>query len=93
VAVHQQLAATLDEVLENIAAIHAGARASASQEAAGTGPRSIRPAWRMIVLRTPKGWTGPRSSTASPPRAPSGLISQTRANPEHRAQLEYWMRN
>src|SRR5690349_1584982 len=48
--VHQQLAATLDTVLDEIAAIQAEARSTA-----GT-PR--RP-WPMIVLRTPKGWTGP----------------------------------
>jgi xylulose-5-phosphate/fructose-6-phosphate phosphoketolase len=51
-AVHQQLAATLDEVLDDIARIQDAARLGATP----TG----RPAWPMIVLRTPKGWTGPK---------------------------------
>jgi len=51
-AVHRQMAATLDTVLDRIAAI---------QEAARSGGNRERPRWPMIVLRTPKGWTGPKS--------------------------------
>ena len=58
---------------------------------------SARPRWPMIVLRTPKGWTGPRASTACRSRAPSG---PTRcrwpgwpSNPEHLRMLEEWMRS
>ena len=50
--VHQDLAGTLDAILDRIAAIQHEARTS------GRPPR--RPAWPMIVLRTPKGWTGPK---------------------------------
>ena len=50
--VHQDLAGALDAGLDAIAAIQAEARTS------GRPPR--RPAWPMIVLRTPKGWTGPK---------------------------------
>ena len=51
----------------------------------------------MIVLRTPKGWTGPRRSTASRSRAPGARIrcrSRRRAtNAEHLRQLEDWLRS
>jgi xylulose-5-phosphate/fructose-6-phosphate phosphoketolase len=48
--VHQQLAAALDEALDEIAAIQTAAREEGRRE---------RPRWPMLVLRTPKGWTGP----------------------------------
>src|SRR5579862_1478007 len=48
---HQAMAATLDRVVEAIGAI---------QQAARSGSESRRPRWPMIVLRTPKGWTGPK---------------------------------
>ncbi len=49
--VHQQLAAALDEAFDEIAAIQRDARG---------GGKTERPVWPMIVLRTPKGWTGPQ---------------------------------
>ncbi len=48
--VHQRMAATLDTVMAEIRAI---------QHEARTGGAAGRPRWPMIVLRTPKGWTGP----------------------------------
>jgi xylulose-5-phosphate/fructose-6-phosphate phosphoketolase len=85
--VHQQLAATLDEVLDKIAAIQRTARGNA-------GPAS-RPVWPMIVLRTPKGWTGPKEVDGVPVegtfRAHQVPLAETRSNPEHRALLEQWM--
>ena len=57
-AMHQRMAAVLDEVVEEIAAIQ---RARARR----TG-RSERPRWPMIVLRTPKGWTGPKTVDGLP---------------------------
>ena len=60
---HQDMAAVLDESIDQIRAIHDLARADASQP---------RPRWPMIVLRTPKGWTGPPWSTACRSRAPGG---------------------
>jgi xylulose-5-phosphate/fructose-6-phosphate phosphoketolase len=48
---HQQMAATLDAVIGEIQALQRGAR---------SGGKSERPRWPMIVLRTPKGWTGPK---------------------------------
>ncbi|MEO6879590.1 MAG: phosphoketolase family protein [Mycobacteriaceae bacterium] len=85
--VHQLLAATLDSVLDDIAAIQAAAR---------SGPTpGERPAWPMIVLRTPKGWTGPKEVDGLPVegtfRAHQVPLSATRTNPEHLAQLQEWM--
>jgi xylulose-5-phosphate/fructose-6-phosphate phosphoketolase len=88
-AVHQQLTATLDEVLDDIARIQHAARRGATS----TG----RPAWPMIVLRTPKGWTGPKEvdgvAVEGTFRAHQVPLAETRANPEHRALLEAWMRS
>ena len=53
---HQAMAATLDKVVEQIKQIQHEARATMT---------SPRPRWPMIVLRSPKGWTGPRWSMAS----------------------------
>src|SRR5258705_11306982 len=50
-AMHQLMAATLDTIVEEIKAIQQKARA---------GQLDSLPAWPMIILRTPKGWTGPK---------------------------------
>jgi xylulose-5-phosphate/fructose-6-phosphate phosphoketolase len=88
-AVHQQLANTLDEVLDDIARIQDAARRGATPAA--------RPAWPMIVLRTPKGWTGPKEvdgvAVEGTFRAHQVPLAETRRNPEHRALLEAWMRS
>jgi xylulose-5-phosphate/fructose-6-phosphate phosphoketolase len=87
-AVHEDLAATLDAVLDDIAEIQAAAR---------SGRSSARPAWPMIVLRTPKGWTGPRTVDGLPVegtwRSHQVPLAETRTNAGHRAQLEEWMRS
>ncbi|MCY7343629.1 MAG: phosphoketolase family protein [Pseudonocardia sp.] len=89
VAVHERLAATLDEVLDDIAAIQDAARV-------GQAP-AVRPTWPMIVLRTPKGWTGPKEVDGLPVegtfRAHQVPVAATRSNPEHRALLEQWLRS
>ncbi|WP_026422281.1 phosphoketolase family protein [Actinokineospora inagensis] len=85
--VHRLLAATLETVFDDIAAIQRTARGAA------TGGR---PVWPMIVLRTPKGWTGPEEvdgvQVAGTFRAHQVPLSQTRTNPEHRALLAEWLR-
>jgi xylulose-5-phosphate/fructose-6-phosphate phosphoketolase len=85
--VHQQLAATLDGALSDIAAIQTSVRA-------GDG---ARPTWPMIVLRTPKGWTGPRYvdgvQVEGTYRAHQVPLSETRTDEQHRKQLEDWMRS
>jgi Phosphoketolase len=87
-AVHQQLAAALDAALDEIAAI---------QQAARSGAANARPAWPMIVLRTPKGWTGPKQVDGVPVegtfRAHQVPLAETRTNPEHLAMLEAWLRS
>jgi xylulose-5-phosphate/fructose-6-phosphate phosphoketolase len=104
-AVHAQLAATLDEVLDTIAAIQHEARDAAGSSATGpstAGPATdgaapSRPVWPMIVLRTPKGWTGPKVVDGLPVegtwRAHQVPLAETRTNARHREQLEEWMRS
>jgi xylulose-5-phosphate/fructose-6-phosphate phosphoketolase len=86
--VHHELAATLDRALDEIAAIQRDARAG--------GPVH-RPRWPMIVLRTPKGWTGPRAVDGIPVegtfRAHQVPLSGVRDNPAYLAQLEEWLRS
>ncbi len=86
--VHAQLAATLDRVLDDIAEIQTAARA---------GHGTTRAAWPMIVLRTPKGWTGPKEVDGLPVegtfRSHQVPVAQTRTDPGHRALLEGWMRS
>src|SRR5207342_847865 len=56
--VHPRFAAALDEALDDIASIQSSAR--------GDGNGHGRPAWPMLVLRSPKGWTGPRELDGLP---------------------------
>jgi xylulose-5-phosphate/fructose-6-phosphate phosphoketolase len=85
--VHQALAATLDAALDDIAAIQRRARVD--------GDRT-RPRWPLIVLRTPKGWTGPAVVDGLPVegtwRAHQVPLAEVRTNDAHRADLEEWMR-
>ncbi|HET9116742.1 MAG TPA: phosphoketolase family protein, partial [Pseudonocardiaceae bacterium] len=87
-AVHQQLATTLDEVLDRIAAIQHHARSNDDAD---------RPVWPMIVLRTPKGWTGPKEVDGVPVegtfRSHQVPVAETRSNAQHRALLEQWLRS
>jgi xylulose-5-phosphate/fructose-6-phosphate phosphoketolase len=85
---HQAMAATLDEVLDEIDRIQRRAR---------TGNDQTQPRWPMIVLRTPKGWTGPKEVDGLPSegtfRAHQVPLAEVRTKPEHLAQLEAWMRS
>jgi xylulose-5-phosphate/fructose-6-phosphate phosphoketolase len=94
-AVHQQLAATLDEVLDDIAAIQQDARGGTGRPEAGA--QQPRRSWPMIVLRTPKGWTGPKEVDGLPVegtwRAHQVPLAETRNNAQHREMLEAWMRS
>jgi xylulose-5-phosphate/fructose-6-phosphate phosphoketolase len=87
-AVHQALAGALDHALETIAAIQAAARG---------GEAARRARWPMIVLRTPKGWTGPKVVDGLPVegtwRAHQIPVADPRGNPEHLRILEEWMRS
>ena len=80
--VHRALAAALDEALDDIARFKL---------------ERGRPRWPLIVLRTPKGWTGPAVVDGLPVentwRAHQVPLADTRGNAEHRRQLEEWMRS
>jgi xylulose-5-phosphate/fructose-6-phosphate phosphoketolase len=85
---HRLMAATLDEVVGQIRSI---------QERARTGESSTRPHWPMIVLRSPKGWTGPKvvdgvriEGTFHSHQVP---LSDPRVHPEHLQLLEQWLRS
>jgi xylulose-5-phosphate/fructose-6-phosphate phosphoketolase len=86
--VHRQMAETLDRVLGQITAIKEAARRDAQAE---------RPRWPMIVLRTPKGWTGPVEIDGRPVednwRSHQVPMSDVRTNPAHLAVLDEWMRS
>jgi xylulose-5-phosphate/fructose-6-phosphate phosphoketolase len=86
--VHQQLAATLDTVVAEIHRI---------QKAAREGGVTERPSWPMIVLRTPKGWTGPKELDGNPVegtwRSHQVPFGEVRTNADHRKLLETWMRS
>ena len=87
-AVHQQLAGALDQAMESIAAIQGAAR---------DGVQTARARWPMIVLRTPKGWTGPDRvdghDVEGTWRSHQVPLAETRTNAEHRRLLESWMRS
>jgi xylulose-5-phosphate/fructose-6-phosphate phosphoketolase len=87
-AVHELLADTLDRALDQIAEIHSAARSGRGQG---------RPRWPMIVLRTPKGWTGPKIVDGLPTegsfRSHQVPLANVRNDPTHLAQLEQWLRS
>jgi xylulose-5-phosphate/fructose-6-phosphate phosphoketolase len=86
--VHRRMAVALDGAFDEIARIWSEAR---------SGSTRARPAWPMIILRTPKGWTGPRFVDGVPVegtwRSHQVPLGGVRTNPEHLAQLEQWMRS
>jgi len=86
--VHQELAATLDRVFDEIADI---------QHRARTGESATRPHWPMIILRTPKGWTCPKELDGLKLegywRAHQVPFAQLAEKPEHLAALEQWLRS
>ena len=85
---HQLMAATFDTIIEEIRAIQRDARETGSVR---------RPTWPMIVLRTPKGWTGPKSVDNKPVegtwRSHQVPVADVREKPEHLQILEEWMRS
>jgi xylulose-5-phosphate/fructose-6-phosphate phosphoketolase len=86
-AMHQLMAATLDAAVREIKQIQHAARVNGITQ---------RPRWPMIVLRTPKGWTGPKFVDGKPVentfrahQVPMGEMDR----PEHIALLEHWMKS
>ena len=86
--VHASLAATLEAAYQQIAGIQAAARLGGVTE---------RPAWPVIVLRTPKGWTGPREVDGEQVegtwRSHQVPLPSARTSPEQLAMLEQWLRS
>jgi xylulose-5-phosphate/fructose-6-phosphate phosphoketolase len=87
-AMHPLMAATLDIILDEIRVIQTNARDSDHVE---------RPQWPMIVLRTPKGWTGPKFVDGKPVegtfRSHQVPLSQPAKNPGHLEMLEEWLKS
>jgi xylulose-5-phosphate/fructose-6-phosphate phosphoketolase len=85
---HQLMAATLEHVVEEIRGIQSDAREST---------KTNLPEWPMIVLRTPKGWTGPKTVDGKPVegtwRAHQVPVADLQKKPEHLKILEDWMRS
>ncbi len=85
---HRGMADALDAALDEIRAI---------QDRARSDGFSGRPRWPMIILRSPKGWTGPRvvdgHRVEGSYRSHQVPLAGTRENPEHMKQLEEWMRS
>ncbi|QYD73536.1 phosphoketolase family protein [Paraburkholderia edwinii] len=84
---HEKMARTLDEVIAEIRAIHEKARSGGNIE---------RPRWPMIVLRTPKGWSGPKEINGHKVegswRSHQVPFADVRGNPANLDVLEHWMR-
>jgi xylulose-5-phosphate/fructose-6-phosphate phosphoketolase len=87
--VHRAMSSALDLALDEIARIKAAARSS-------TAVSSV-PRWPMLVLRTPKGWTGPREVDGEHVegtwRSHQVPLSSLGENPEHLRELERWLRS
>jgi xylulose-5-phosphate/fructose-6-phosphate phosphoketolase len=83
---HQRMAAGLDQAFAAIAAIRETARISTEND---------RPCWPMIILRTPKGWTGPKTVDGLKTEGfwRSHQVPFTLDKPEHLAVLDEWMRS
>lgn len=83
---HPRMAAVLDRVLADIRGIQRAARVEGN---------TVRPRWPMIVLRTPKGWTGPKTVdgqlTEGSWRSHQVPLSGLFGNPAHLRQLEDWL--
>ncbi len=86
--VHQQMATALDVALDEIRDIQRAAREQGDER---------RPAWPMIILRTPKGWTGPKVVDGLPAegsfRSHQVPFADVQNNPGHLALLDVWLRS
>jgi xylulose-5-phosphate/fructose-6-phosphate phosphoketolase len=87
-AMHQLMAGTLDAVIEEIHAVQNEARSNGS---------SALPVWPIIILRSPKGWTGPKFVDGKPIegtwRSHQVPVADLKRKPEHLRILEDWMRS
>jgi xylulose-5-phosphate/fructose-6-phosphate phosphoketolase len=88
-SMHQKMAETLERAVDDIRALQKAARQSPDA--------AERPRWPMIVLRAPKGWTGPKEleghKLEGSWRSHQVPFGDVRGNPSHLAALETWMRS
>jgi xylulose-5-phosphate/fructose-6-phosphate phosphoketolase len=86
--VHRELAATLDQIFDHIERVQTEAR---------NGSGGARPRWPALVLRTPKGWTGPAEvdglQVEGTWRSHQVPVADVRTNPEHLRVLDTWLRS
>ncbi len=87
-SMHQKAAAVFDQIFDRIDSIQKAARLEGKME---------RPRWPMLIMRTPKGWTGPKVVDGKPVentwRAHQVPFSELREKPDHLKLLEDWMRS
>jgi xylulose-5-phosphate/fructose-6-phosphate phosphoketolase len=87
-SMHQQMAVVMEQCVLEIHRVQNEARSSGNP---------IRPRWPMIILRSPKGWTGPKEVDGHKVegfwRAHQVPLASVRENPAHLAQLEVWLRS
>lgn len=85
---HQKLAALLDTIIEEIRSIQQSARTKGFKE---------RPRWPMLILNTPKGWTGPKTVDGKPVegtfRSHQVPLTDFTTKPEHIRMLQDWMKS
>ncbi len=85
---HQKAAVVFDQIFDRIASIQKAARLEGKME---------RPRWPMLIMRTPKGWTGPKFVDGKPVentwRAHQVPFSELREKPDHLKLLDEWMRS
>ncbi len=95
--VHQQMAATLDICIAEIKEIQRAWRDGDGDGESSTRTDRPRPQWPMIVMKTPKGWTGPKYvdglKTEGSWRSHQVPLSEMATNPEHVQMLEEWMQS
>ncbi|WP_460002825.1 phosphoketolase family protein [Microbacterium xylanilyticum] len=93
ISIHRRFSALLEAVFDEIARIRAEARAGRYHS---DDPVMATPEWPMIILRTPKGWTGPREvdgvRVEGTYRAHQVPLASARDTPEHLRILEDWLR-
>ncbi len=95
--VHRQMATTLDAMLDRIASIQREARDPAATGDDVRARPAEPPRWPVLVLRTPKGWSGPKlidgKRTEGSWRSHQVPIASVRGRPEHLTALEAWLRS
>jgi xylulose-5-phosphate/fructose-6-phosphate phosphoketolase len=92
-AMHQLMAGTLETIVSEIRSIQNAARQDNTRHGGGLN----RPVWPMVILRSPKGWTGPKMVDGKPIegtwRAHQVPVADLQSKPEHVKILEDWMRS